>query len=133
MVNANPDVLAFSQVFKQDPPEKFKTVLNQFLDAGKAGDIEAMTGLSSKLTIERIGLSRLKAAFKNDFIPILQSCESFANNKVITHVTAQQTGTGSGYMYQFSCSRSDKSQQKFKASVLNENNQIMMTFFGLDS
>lgn len=132
-VLANPDMRRFSDMFKQDPPEKFKAVLNQFIAAGRIGDIEKMLGLSSRSTIQEIGLAQLQQTYKNKFVPVIQSCQSFANNKTITHLSAKQTGSESGYMYQFSCERFDSTVLKFKAYVLNENNKIMLTFFGPDN
>ncbi|MCF6356134.1 MAG: hypothetical protein L3J26_13755 [Candidatus Polarisedimenticolaceae bacterium] len=118
-------------VMEQDVPEKYESVMLSFIESAKAGDIDKLISLTSKVTIEKIGLENLKRHYQKDTIPALKACNAILEGGEIIHITKQQSGTGSGWLYRKVCTYGENKKIQVQFVILNENGQIVLTSFGL--
>ena len=129
-VSANEDMAKMAKVIKEDNPEQFKAVLDSFLEAAKAGNVEKMVSLTSSVTINRIGLEGIKKYYKTDIIPAFRMCTDLSHSGQIIHVTKEQTGTGSGWVYIRTCKKTKEKSLRVKFFILKENERIVLTSIG---
>ncbi len=129
-VSGKADLDNMVRLMNQDPPEKYTAVLNEFFSFALEGDVEGMLSITSDVTIKNIGLNKITNLYINDISPGIRGCGSLLPGGEISHVKKYQSGTGSGWAYEKSCSASKDSNARVVFIVLKEDKGIVVTYVG---
>jgi len=127
---ANSEMRQFIEFFDKNDPENFQAVLDDFIAKGKAGDVAGMLAITSPNTRKKFGDGQLTTVYRDNFVPLLQSCTSFTKSMNVTAVSEAQTRAGAGYMYEFGCVRDNAPTFRLKSFILWEAGNVVVTSFG---
>ena len=125
------DMKNMLRLMEKNDPAKFEQVMHSFVQSAKLGEVEKMIGLTSYVTIEKMGKASLKSHYLKDTIPALKACKSISEGGDVIHVDKSETGTGPGWIYRKVCNYGENETVTIQFVILNENGRIGLTSFGL--
>lgn len=123
------DMARMVQMLERDDPAKFEPVMRSFVTCALQSDIEGMISLTSKVTIQEIGLKKLKEHYANDTVPVLKRFPIMSKSGDVFYVDDRKGTTGWTYRENFAST--DGKKVKIQFVVLKEQGVIGISSVGL--
>lgn len=111
---------------KEAPVEEYKEIANQFIEAGRAGDVQKLMDLTSEVTKKKQGTEYLRNHYLTDIIPGFQNIVEVFSGGKHTFVSKKETRTGSGWDILKEV-RTEKKEATIQIVVLRENEELVVT------
>ncbi|KKL63587.1 hypothetical protein LCGC14_2173580, partial [marine sediment metagenome] len=77
-VLGNPDMDNMIRIMEKNQPEKFEAILKQFIRSARSKNIDEMVSLTSRKTIEIMGIDKLRGYYKTEAIPAIYMCTAIS-------------------------------------------------------
>ncbi|HEB27025.1 MAG TPA: hypothetical protein ENI05_04515 [Porticoccus sp.] len=130
-VLGNPDMDNMIRIMEKNQPEKFEAILKQFISSARSKNIDEMVSLTSRKTIEIMGIDKLRGYYKTEAIPAINMCTAISEGGEVIHISKKESPTGPGWAFRKTCSYNQGKEIVFQFIILNENGRIALTSFGL--
>jgi len=117
--NGKIEIQEFIKIIQTDNPEEFESVMYDFIESAKRKNVDKMISLTSKKTIDLLGIGSLRSKYDNDIGPALRACEEISDGGEAVHLSGTNNNE-SGWIFRKLCKYDKDKIIKIQFVVIRE-------------